>query len=158
MAYGRHFAKTEKSPRLPVLSQNLDSQNLDSHNPNPSPNPDTNSKPNTNPNPNSNPNNNPNTNPSPNPVLTVQILTVQISTVQISPGNFTVQILTVHISSRYPFILPLFRSRFVTNNIKFAPTLYWHRPVYKPRTGCAGRIGRILYTWPYYTPSKGPSN
>ena len=36
---------------------------------------------------------NPNPNRSPNPVLTVQI-----STVQISPVNFTVQILTVHIS------------------------------------------------------------
>ena len=34
---------------------------------------------------------NPNPNRSPNPILTVQI-----STVQISPGNFTVQILTVH--------------------------------------------------------------
>jgi len=26
---------------------------------------------------------------------------------------------------------------------------------YKPRTG---HTGRILYTWPYYRPSKGPSN
>jgi len=79
-----------------------------------------NSKSNTNPNSKSNPNKNPKPNRSPNPVLTVQI-----STIQISPGNFTVQILTVQISYGYPFILPLFRSEFVTNNTKFAPTLYW---------------------------------
>jgi len=88
-------------------------------NPNPNPNVNTNSKPNTNPNPKSNRHKNPNPNSSPNPVLTVQI-----STVQISPGNFTVQILTVQISSGYPFILPLLRRQFVTNNTKFAPTLY----------------------------------
>ena len=29
---------------------------------------------------------------------------------------------------------------------------------YKPRTGHTGRTGRILYTWPYYRPSKEPSN
>ena len=74
--------------------------------------------PNPKPNPNKNPN--PNSNPSPNPVLTVQI-----STIQISPGNFAVQILTVQISFGYHFILPLFRSQFVTNDTKFAPTLYW---------------------------------
>jgi len=115
---------------------------------NPNPNLNTNSKPNTNPNPKSNHNKNPNPNGSPNPVLTVQI----------SQGNFTVQILTVQISCGYPFILPMFCSQFVTNNIKFDPTLYWHWPVYEPCTGRAGRTGRLIYTWPYYTPSKGPSN
>ena len=95
-------------------------------NPNPTPNPNlntnnnnnnnTNSKPNTNPNPKSNPKRN----RSPNPLLTVQI-----SSIQISLGNFTVQILTVQISYGYPCILPLIRGQFVTNNTKFAPTLYW---------------------------------
>ena len=37
----------------------------------------------------------------------------------------TVQISTIQISYGYPFIFPLFRSQFVTNNTKFAPTLYW---------------------------------
>jgi len=63
---------------------------------------------NPNPNPKSNRNKNPHPNGSPNPVLTVRI-----STVKISPGNFTVQILTIQISSGYPFILLLFRSQFV---------------------------------------------
>jgi len=49
-------------------------------------NPYTNPKPNTNPSPNTNLN--PNPCPNPNPILTVQI----------SPGNCTVQILTVQIS------------------------------------------------------------
>jgi len=33
-----------------------------------------------------------------------------------------------------------------------------HRPVYEPRTGHTSHTGCILYTWPYYTPIKGPSN
>jgi len=78
--------KERLSLKLLVTCCSLDSQNLgihdlDSHNPNPNPN--TNLKPNTNPNPNKI--------RSTNPVLTVQI----------SPGNFTVQILTVQISSGY---------------------------------------------------------
>jgi len=91
---------------------------------NPNPNLNTNSKPNTNPK--SNPNKNSNPNGSRNLVLTVQI-----SIVNILLGNFTVQILTVQLSSGYPFILPLFHSQFVTNNTKSAPVLshlYWHRP------------------------------
>jgi len=36
--------------------------------------------------------------------------------------------------------------------INHAPASVW------TRTGYTGRTGRILYTWPYYTPSKGPSN
>ena len=55
----------------------------------------------TNHHPNSNFNKNPNSNPSPNPVLIVQILTAHTVTVPISPGNFTVQILTVQMSSGY---------------------------------------------------------
>jgi len=33
-----------------------------------------------------------------------------------------------------------------------------YKPVYEPCTGHTGHTDRILYTWPYYTPSKGPSN
>jgi len=32
------------------------------------------------------------------------------------------------------------------------------QPLYEPCTGHTGRTGRVLYTWPYYTPSKGLSN
>ena len=33
-----------------------------------------------------------------------------------------------------------------------------HRTVYEPCNGHIGRTGLILYIWPNYTPSKGPSN
>jgi len=129
----------EAVPWLPVLIWTvinwkvITNPNLITNNNN---NNNTNSKPNTNPNPKSNPNKNPNPNRSPN-----QVLTVQISTIQISPGNFTVQILTVQIPYGYRFILPLFRSHFVTNNTKFAPTLYW----IIIRLLCVTHLNKILF-------------